>query len=467
MATIHVVSSGSQDTSGRDKCINILSDIQSTVTTQIAELHASKEEDEKFVQICEYLGKYLDFYDDDIKECYVGDFSYLYKIIISLLNEELTKSPKYIRCIQKVTSEIKEHIDPKNQMRDYQIGNDPQEAKIQLQKKVQKLLESSEEPLEIKELEHKIPVETGPKTKSEEDRISIQTNLEQSENSVPSPQLEVPPNLQPEITSPPDTQRAQETVTRVESTSYHSESVLTPSQKCISTEVTADRDSGQKVTLICDLDNEDPSPPEKLPTAAEGDPIGKGEASDKVELSGISDSSDVNGLHSAHSLLSGQSYREQSIQLLKPNKEKMRTGHTDTNTALIQNANAEQNNKNRDVLIDTQNSGYKTRVNSGIITNEGSDLSETTIFREDKDSSTPEAETGVNSLKMYIIIGLSILGFLLLLILLFKFTTLGSHFSKKKKKKRQEIQEELERIMHSPSNFNENNMYLSYSQLED
>ncbi|SBT00344.1 hypothetical protein POVCU1_059320 [Plasmodium ovale curtisi] len=442
MATIHVVSSSSQDTSRRDKCISILSDIQSTVTTKIAELHASKEEDENFVQICEYLGNYLDFYEEDIKECYVGDFSYLYEIIISLLNKELTKSPKYIRCIQKATSEIKKHIDPKDEIRDYQIGNDPQEAKIQLQKKVQKLLESSEETLKIKELEHKIPLETGPKTKSVEDGVSIQTNLEQSENSVPSPQLEVHAKLQPEITSPPDTRRAQETVTRIESTSYHSERGLTLSQKCISTEVIADRDSGQKVPLICDLDNEDPSPPETSPTAAEGtipedpssqeeisfvtvpslegDPIGRGEASDKVELSGISDSSDVNGLHSTHSLLERQPYDEQSVQLLKPNQEKMLTGRTYTKTALIQNADAEQNNKNRDALIATQNSGYQTRINSGFITNEVLDLSEATIFREDKDSSTPKAETGVNSLKKYIIIGLSILGFLLLLTLLFK-----------------------------------------------
>ncbi|SBS95083.1 PIR Superfamily Protein, partial [Plasmodium ovale curtisi] len=100
-------------------------------------------------------------------------------------------------------------------------------------------------------------------------------------------------------------------------------------------------------------------------------------------------------------------------------------------------------------------------------TNEDSDIGGTTVLYDGKGSPTIETKPTINSLKMYITIGLSILGFLLLLIPLFKFSPLGSRFSKKKKKKRQEIQEELERMIYSPSNFNENNMYLSYAHLED
>lgn len=41
------------------------------------------------------------------------------------------------------------------------------------------------------------------------------------------------------------------------------------------------------------------------------------------------------------------------------------------------------------------------------------------------------------------------------------------YFLKKKKKKRQRIQQELDRIMYSTSIFDEKNMYLSYSRLQN
>ncbi|SBT73057.1 PIR protein [Plasmodium ovale] len=479
MATIHVVSSSTPDTSRRDKCIGILSDIQSAVTFKIAELHKTKEEDANFIEICEYLGQYLDYYEEDIKACYVDDFSYLYEIIISLLNEEFSKSPQYIKCIQKVTFDIKEHIDPKNKIRDSHTEKGSEKGKIQLEEKVNKILKSAEEPLEIKELEHNVPPETDTKIKTEEERVGRQTNLEQPEYSVPSLQLEMHAGVQPQITAPLDTQRAQKNVTSDESTSHHYESALAPSKESTSTEVTADRDVGQKVPLIRDIGNENPSPPETSPTSVEGriakedppsqegtsfvkdaspkdNPFGKSESSHKNGLPGVVDSSDASSLHRSHELVEG-----------KPNNKQIHTGHTYTNTVLTQNANAEQDNKNSDVLIDTKNPGYQNGINREIFTSEISGVSETKILRQDKDSSTTEAEPAISSLKMYVTIGLSIVGFLLLLILLFKFTPLGSRFNKNKKKKRREIQEELERMMYSPSYFNENNMYLSYAHLED
>ncbi|SBT01463.1 PIR Superfamily Protein, partial [Plasmodium ovale curtisi] len=443
MATIHVVSSSSPDTSRRDKCISILSDIQSAVTFKIAELHKTKEEDANFIEICTYLGQYLDYYEEDIKACYVDDFLYLYEIIISLLNEEFSKSPKYIKCIHKVTFDIKEQIDPKNKIRDSHTEKGLEKRKIQLEEKVNKILKSAEEPLEIKELEHNVPLETDTKIKTEEERVGRQTNLEQPEYSVPLLQLDMHAGVQPEITASLDTLRAQKTVTRDEAISNHSESALTPSKESTSTEVPTDRDAGQKVPLIRDSDNEDPSTLETSPTSVErripkedppsqeetsfvkdsspeDNPFGKGESSHKYGLPGVVDSSDTNSVHSAHSLVEGKPNNEQSVQLLKRNQEQTHIGHTYTNNVLTQNANAEQHKKNSDFSVDTKNPGYQNRINSEIVTSEISDVSETKIFREDKDSSTTEAEPTINSLKMYVIIGLSIIGFLLLLILLFK-----------------------------------------------
>ncbi|SBS99182.1 PIR Superfamily Protein [Plasmodium ovale curtisi] len=82
-------------------------------------------------------------------------------------------------------------------------------------------------------------------------------------------------------------------------------------------------------------------------------------------------------------------------------------------------------------------------------------------------SSTSHAVSEGISIKTYIIIILVVLAIILLSILLLKYACLRGYFSKKRRKKRQRIQEELDRIMHSPSIFSENNMYLSYTCLEN
>ncbi|SBS82469.1 PIR Superfamily Protein [Plasmodium ovale curtisi] len=478
MATIHVVSSSSPDTSRRDKCIIKLADIQLAVNTKIAELHSTKEEDAKFAEICKYLGEYLYFYEEDIKECYVDDISYLYNIIISLLNEEVSKSPKYIKCIQKVASEIKEHIDPKNEISNSHTDKSSEDKKILLEEKVNKILETSEKALEIKELQDKALLEKSQKTDRETDNVSKQNNLEQPENSIEPPELKARVGEQPEITdSAVGTKGTQENDTRDESTSHHSESTLKPSQESILTEVIS-YSSSQKESPPGDLDDEEPSPAETLPTATEGkilkeDPCSQQKSTREQETSSINalsvecSSSDANELPCADLSTEAQKIHPEVDQLAKQSQEQLHGEHTSTSSVLSQDTNSEQHSKNTYILITKQNTADHTRINSNIITIEELDVKGTTELGEDKDSSTPETQPWMNALKMYIIIGLAILGSLLLLILLFKFTSLGSRFSNKKKKKRQEIQEELERMMYSPSNFNENNMYLSYAQLED
>ncbi|SBS93260.1 PIR Superfamily Protein [Plasmodium ovale curtisi] len=88
------------------------------------------------------------------------------------------------------------------------------------------------------------------------------------------------------------------------------------------------------------------------------------------------------------------------------------------------------------------------------------------LTTEDGNSSILHYELGGITIKTYITIGLSILGFILLLTFLIKFTAFGRIFSKKKKKNRQTIQEELHRIMYSPSSLEEQNIYMSYGNSE-
>ncbi|SBT56594.1 PIR Superfamily Protein [Plasmodium ovale wallikeri] len=85
---------------------------------------------------------------------------------------------------------------------------------------------------------------------------------------------------------------------------------------------------------------------------------------------------------------------------------------------------------------------------------------------EDGNSSILDSELGGITIKTYITTGLSFLGFILLFIFLMRFTVLGRIFSRNKKKNRQIIQEELRRIMYSPSSLEEQNIYFSYDNSE-
>ncbi|SBT56598.1 PIR Superfamily Protein [Plasmodium ovale wallikeri] len=88
------------------------------------------------------------------------------------------------------------------------------------------------------------------------------------------------------------------------------------------------------------------------------------------------------------------------------------------------------------------------------------------LTTEDGNSSILDYDLGGIPIKTYITIGISILGFILLLIFLIKFTVLGRFFRKKKKNNKENIQEELHRIMYSPSSLEEQNVYFSYDNSE-
>ncbi|SBS85669.1 PIR Superfamily Protein [Plasmodium ovale curtisi] len=93
-------------------------------------------------------------------------------------------------------------------------------------------------------------------------------------------------------------------------------------------------------------------------------------------------------------------------------------------------------------------------------------LAQVNLDGADEDLIVPVQKQEITSTKTYIIIILASLGVMLLSTLLIKFTPVIRHFSKSKKTERQKIREELDRIMYSPSNLEEDNIYLSYSQPE-
>ncbi|SBT55216.1 PIR Superfamily Protein [Plasmodium ovale wallikeri] len=88
------------------------------------------------------------------------------------------------------------------------------------------------------------------------------------------------------------------------------------------------------------------------------------------------------------------------------------------------------------------------------------------VGEDDTDLSTPKDEQETISIKTYVIIIVASFAAVMLSAFLVKFTPVRKYFSKNRKTKRQTIQEELDRIMYSPSNFEEDRIYLSYSYPE-
>ncbi|SBT31174.1 PIR Superfamily Protein [Plasmodium ovale wallikeri] len=179
-------------------------------------------------------------------------------------------------------------------------------------------------------------------------------------------------------------------------------------------------------------------------------------------------------LISQHLLQSQQSLTKEQ---LSPEKDVSSETESGTSTVLQQNCDHDK------AICDSNRRTHQQDLHDNNLSNHhssepgslgGNDFSEGSIDSGGshlamgaKNSSASHTESEGTSFKTYIIIILVILAVILLSLLLFKYACLRGYFSKKKKKKRQRIQEELDRIMYSPSIFDDNNIYLAYTRLED
>ncbi|SBT83632.1 PIR protein, partial [Plasmodium ovale] len=458
MATVRVVITSSADTSRREECIMKLADIQSTVTNKIAELHATKEEDENFVQICQFLGNYLDFNEENIKECYVDGFSYLYQTIISLLNDELTKSPKYNKCIQKLTTIKKEYLDPKYKTKhSLKEENGFKDSIIKLEKEIKEIFKRIETSTETEHLRTQQIKETEKKNFHEQGKTDKEDTSEPHSILPPSISLGDPIPEEPGIKIlDADVHKAEEIDTKHKSTLKHSENAETGDQRSALLPTRANNNYNLRDTLsLQNLDNAGLSSAES-PASSEINSIPKQELPCKEVECSVNRSSQYEKSGERQETVREMTHQLQSADHEHQSLGKQAEGQLPATHTSVQEGISEkeprQYDTNSAVHKTVNDPGEVNTLTGDTVTNQDSDIGGTTVLYDGKGSSTTEAEPTINSLKIYIIIGLSVLGFLLLLILLFKFTPLGSRFSKKKKKKRQEIQEELERMMYSPSN---------------
>ncbi|SBT74199.1 PIR protein [Plasmodium ovale] len=486
MATIRVVSTSGPNTTRRDECIVKLADIQSNFYIRISELNGINEDDENFIQKCNELGNYIDYYDDELKDCYEDDFSYIYETIKQMLRNDLTKSTKYVKCIRNVTSQLKEQIETTKETRELRREKGLKDVIIEMETEVEHILESSKKTLDKEQLERQVLPNPDQKNPDERGTTDKQDALDHPKSIASPPDIVDPSPKSPEMKVPSvAAHKTEDTVAAGASTLGDSESVRTNSQESTPLQDTASTVSEQKDKFSVDgLDNGEGKPGQSLThtierTIHEQDgsseqgsrqkeqgPLAHG-SHDERATSGLPEVPKANEQLGAKLSLVMQPSHQKSELSLQQHRDQPLAHHTTKGGVIYDSTNPDENAANSGILKSAETPSEETTRNNGITTTKVTHSGGENSNAGDINSSTPETEPGIISLKMYIIIGLSILGILLLLIFLCRFTSLGSHFSKKKKKKRQEIQEELERMMYSPSNFTDDNMYLSYAYLEN
>ncbi|SBT57109.1 PIR Superfamily Protein [Plasmodium ovale wallikeri] len=427
MATINIVSTSSAKTSRKDECIQKLSDIQSDFDAKIAELHTTKEEDPSFFQICKELGQHIDSYDDEMKDCYEGDFIYIHDAIKKMLKDELTKTPNYIKCIKKLMPDIKKQVQREKETKDsHNEEKSFKETVIQLEEEVNKILEIAEKALETEQLEKQVLLGRDHKDVHEQGTTGKQGALESSSNASPSLNLDDPIPGEPEIkVLDPGARVAEEIDAKDKSTLNDSEYAGTGDQQSALLSTRANISSDPKDSSnLQNLDNAG-LPSTEPPPSVERKSIPKKELEcKKVECSVKESSEDEragehqeNAAEMTHQV---QSADNELQPLGKQSEEQLSAMHTFPQKVVSKNEEPRYHDANSAVHRTSDNPGELTTLTRYHFTNGVTDSSSTGDIIGDQSSSITEGEPTINSLKMYITTGLSILGFLLLLIPLFK-----------------------------------------------
>ncbi|SBS94987.1 PIR Superfamily Protein [Plasmodium ovale curtisi] len=502
----------------KQKCFELLADIQETLRKKIAEFNQTHHGDTKFDQICQELRKYLDGHNEEIKDCYDGEYTFIYEFIKSHFKEELTKSTNYMNCIDKLTSEKKDQIE--------------QEHKAE---KAQRAAEDGRQQL-------RDPIKEGP-AKSECDDSPCNTEHSGSQAG---------------------DDRNQDSLGKDgEGSSHHilgSSELSEPSDKLVS--LNQEFSANEVDSVSGHIGQEETK--SALHVAGHQE-VGKTHSSSSVPLQGrTNEGSVLNDETLAHGLEKGsnlsvdapgitiisQQHLTSTIYLnavvtkvhepeinqsndtlctnlsgiyfnLTPGEPALKVPHpsageeasTDLSSSHgvspysqhslpgeITSASEKNSHDSLPLSVSTfpvaqvssaekqlppqvmlhslestsdherepQNKSSQEQINSQgeNCFNTGAQLKEINVDGMDEELSTSVQEQQTTSIKTYLIIILASLGAMLLSVLLIKFTSLGAYFRRKKNEKRQKMREELDRIMYTPSNFDKDNIYLSYSQPE-
>ncbi|SBT57688.1 PIR Superfamily Protein [Plasmodium ovale wallikeri] len=449
----------------KEKCFELLADIQSTIDVKIAELNKTQNGDERFVQICRDLGKYLDDHNKEIKDCNYGNFTYIYEIIKSLLKDELAKSTNYINCIDQLTSEKKNQIEKENKADVAQRAGE--DGIPQLRDPVK------EDPAKSQCADGPCNTEhSGNQAGDSRNKDNLGKDGEGSSHHIPgsSELSESSDKLVP--FNPVLSAR------EVDSVSSHTGQEGTKSAVHVAGNHGAEESHTGSIVSLQGRTHQGSYPNGDTHAQGSGkgrDLSGDAQAESETNVSPPTSGEETLTDQSLSLVTSSTSLQELDGSILQLGTKRPHD-HLPLSVATLPVAQPLQDEKpsptqeklssqlglhevkrKSDEEDEPQKEKSQEQINS---------QAENTLNVENGDLSTPMQEQEITSFKTYLIIILASLGVMLLSILLIKFTSLGRYFRRKKNEKRQKMREELDRIMYTPSNFEEDNIYLSYSQPE-
>ncbi|SBT73114.1 hypothetical protein, conserved [Plasmodium ovale] len=491
-----------------EKCLELLSDIQSAIDAKIVEFNQTQHGDAKFFQICQELGKYLDRHDEEVKDCYKGKFTYIYDYIKSFFQQELAKSTNYMNCIDKLTSERKEKIrkdleakealraaedggqelrdpikeDPaksecdRNPCETEHSGNQAGEGKNQDNsgKDGEKNAHHGPGSSELSEPPDKVVPLNSESSESEVDGVSDNTDQEGTKSSLHVGGHQEVDKTHPSTSVPLQGRTNEDSVLNGETHARDLEKGSALSVDAPGITIIAQ----QRLTSAIYLN--------VVVTKAHEPEIDQSNHTLCTNLSGIyfnftteptltvsqpsvgeEASTDPSSSHevspySQHSFPGGISsaFQKNSLDALPLSLYNFPVAQVSSAEQLHPPSRLPSLEARNDQEREPQSKPSQEQINS-----QGAQLNERNVDGMGEELSTLVQEEQTTSIKTYLIIILSSLGAMLLSVLLIKFTSVGAYFRRKKNEKRQKMREELDRIMYT-SNLEEDNIYLSYSQPE-
>ncbi|SBS89358.1 PIR protein [Plasmodium ovale] len=484
---VHVIYYGTDNggVSRSDECFDILSTIQSTSQNKIAELNKTRESEGNFLEKCKDLDEYLKNYNKDNTDCYEGEFTYIYDSVKYTINEELSKSTNYSKCIEKLKPKKQGQVDPEDATS--KSDKEKQDSEVPLPEGRSQSILSSDRASEETERSRKHELPDKEQTKDQElDAANQQITLEPSENGTSLHSSGVPnAEASQNQVDAHGNSGAKDTVASGESTAVNSASnELGDHQRTSSQDGALATANPKEAPGAQGLDNGELS---SSGLAEPDEPASKDVLT--VPDGSPPDSQGSSPLHRSCLRASTQTGESPPVSVELFTDVQSHTDHPiqQKGQELAQKPQQEQSSDHVPVLTEFPSSTAHAHPEIGSFSFGTTESREVTPFiainsLEGRTYSgpgpkngfihlpvpqTPEREPDRSRIKMYIIIGVIIFAVILLFILLFKYACLRGYFSKKKKKKRQMIQEELDRLMYSPSIFDEKNMYLPYTQLEN
>lgn len=183
---VHVIYYGTDNggVSRSDECFDILSTIQSTSQNKIAELNKTRESEGNFLEKCKDLDEYLKNYNKDNKDCYEGEFKFIYESVKYTINEEIGKSTNYGKCIEKLKPKKQGQVDLEDATNKF--DKEKQDSEVPPPEGRSQSILSSDRGSEETERSRKHELPDQEHTKNQElDAANQQITLEPSGNGTP------------------------------------------------------------------------------------------------------------------------------------------------------------------------------------------------------------------------------------------------------------------------------------------